>query len=176
MEHEADTSIGTACVCGGIRTTQCHDCFLYEATCEACFVKGHTNVPFHWALVWNETFGYFERKDISVLGHILPFGHGGKVCPSPKSEVNFIVAHTNGIHATRASFCACHGDPDRVEQLMRAQMFPATPSLPQTAFTFAFLKEYHLDHLECKKSAFDHHGAKVRLTDNAFPMNVPVSL
>lgn len=174
LEFEADASIGTLCHCGiGTRTIQCHDCVEYEASCDLCFIKAHRNTPFHWAEVWDEKKGFFQRKDISMLGHVIQFGHKGMACPSPAETVNLIVLHNNGVHATRVSFCSCKR-VDRVEQLMRARLFPATPTQPETAFSFAVLKEFHLHHLESAKGAYDYEGALRRLTDNAFTLNVPV--
>jgi hypothetical protein len=175
LEHEADTLIGDWCSCGMYtRTTQCTECIQYTPTCEACFVRLHRLIPTHWAEVWNHKQGFFVRKDISILGHVIQLGHRGNTCPCACATVPFIIVDTNGIHATCLAFCGCLSPDTKVEQLMRAQLFPATMRDPRTAFTFKLLKEFHIHSLESKKAAYGYMGAIQRLTDNAFTAGTPV--
>lgn len=41
LAGEATEEVGTLCSCesGKRRTVQCHDCFLYETSCEDCFIR-----------------------------------------------------------------------------------------------------------------------------------------
>jgi len=177
LDAEADNHVDEPCHCGnGQRNLRCSDCFQFSTKCSHCFVSDHINAPFHWAEQWNGE--YFERVDISTLGHNVSLGHGGMPCPKvgpSTSAVNFIIVDTNGIHETRLSFCGCVDAGDRVKQLMGAQLFPSTTTQPTLAFTFRVLKDFHLQTLESKKSAYDYIGALRRLTNNAFPDDVPVS-
>lgn len=135
-------------------------------------------MPFHWAYVWDDKLGFFERKDFSAIGGTIYLGHNGDDCPNPSPEMHFTVATTNGIHATLLRYCQCIGGPRSVlkRQLMKARLFPGTMRDPRTAFTFSLLKNFHLHNLESKKAAYDYLGAITRLTDNVCTADVPVSL
>lgn len=181
LDHEADNSVGLPCSCGqGIKTTRCCDCAFYEITCTRCYISAHDSNPFHWAEVWDAEQGFFIRKDISALepsGYTVHLGHQGKPCPSPLSsnDLLFHIIHCNGIHNTKLRFCGCgKSPPSRVDQLMLAQLFPASIQRPTMAFTFGVLKQFHLHHLESKESAYDFIGALRRQTDNMFAHNVSV--
>ncbi|KAI0312439.1 hypothetical protein OF83DRAFT_1087012 [Amylostereum chailletii] len=73
---------------------------------------------------------------------------------------------------TRLCFCGCLDAPNKVDQLMRARLFPATTSEPSTVFTSKVLEEFHLHNLESKKAAYDYLGALRRLSDNAFTAEI----
>ncbi|KAJ7815232.1 hypothetical protein B0H14DRAFT_2170461, partial [Mycena olivaceomarginata] len=65
----------------------------------------------------------------------------------------------NGVHPTRLVFCGCREQPpNKIRQLMRAGLFPATTKEPHTAFTVSMLKEFQLHHFESKKAAYDHQA------------------
>ncbi|KAJ7716285.1 hypothetical protein B0H16DRAFT_1801604 [Mycena metata] len=176
LDFEADERQGSPCSCdrpGMVATAQCHDCTGYEIACSTCFVDSHLRNPFHWAEIWDETQGFFVRHDISILGHVIHLGHNGRPCPHPWGEQLFTIVDDNGVHSTRLAFCGCHQlPPNKVEQLMRARLFPATTRHPQTAFTFRMLKGFQLHNLESKKAAYDYLGAIRRLTDNSFTAEV----
>jgi len=115
--------------------------------------------------------------DISTIGHVVSLGHRGAPCPSNRPDsnvINFIIVDTNGVHKTRLSFCSCVDHGTRVQQLMQAQLFPASTDQPTTAFSFRVLKDFHLQTLESKKSAYDYLGALRRLTNNSNTDDVPV--
>jgi hypothetical protein len=133
-------------------------------------------LPFHWAEVWDTTRGFFVRHDISKLGCSIQLEHNGSHCPNPSTDILFTVVESNGVHSTQLSFCGCLGSPTKIEQLMHAQLFPATTKDPKMVFTFTVLKQFHLHNLESKKAAYDYLGALRRLTDNAFTADVPVSV
>ncbi|KAJ6570009.1 hypothetical protein B0H10DRAFT_1964849 [Mycena sp. CBHHK59/15] len=139
---------------------------------QLCFVEAHIRNPFHWAEVWDTTQGFFVRHDISKLNHIIQLGHNGKPCPEPCGKRLFTVVDDNGLHSTCLAFCGCRELPaNKVKQLMRAGLFPATTREPQTAFTVSMLKRLH--NLESKKAAYDYIGAIRRLTDNSFTADIP---
>jgi hypothetical protein len=182
LEREADAQAGHDCSCstGAKRTTRCLDCLCYKISCLDCFVSAHKNLPTHWAEVWNFEQGFFVRHDIAMLRDDIAsvnLGHSGHPCPSSHAtNILFHIVDTNGIHQTKIRFCTCEGFADRPDQLMHAELFPATMKQPTTAFTFRVLRQFHLQHLEGKVSAYDFIGALRRLTDSAFPQRVPVCL
>ena len=83
----------------------------------------------------------------------------GDACTSPQRSTRpFTVIHINGIHLVDVWFCGCdlagnHGD--RVEQLLRRRLFPATTTDPQTASTFALLEYAHVLSVQSKLSLYD---------------------
>jgi len=176
---EYDNTVGSACSCGVVgqtRTCRCLDCFQSSVMCERCFVLRHQTLPFHWVEQWNGDF--FVRRDISALGHAIALGHHGELCHNiskTTSPLEFLIIHTNGIHKTKMLFCGCIGCGNRIQQLLKAQLFPATTEQPTTAFTFSVLREFHLHTLESAMPAYDYMGALRRLTDNTFTADVPVS-
>lgn len=130
----------------------------------------------HWAGVLQEE-DCFAARDISSLGFSPQLGHGGQDCPSPHPPVQFIVVAENGIHDTKLRFCGCQPEGvDRLAQLMRARMFPATVARPEVAFTFGLLRQLELLHLECTANMYDLTAYLQRLTDNQYPWSVAVSL
>jgi CxC2 like cysteine cluster associated with KDZ transposases len=176
---ESDECIGQPCGCNRLlRTTRCTDCLQSATTCDLCFIEDHKNNPTHWAERWNGEF--FERCDISELGHVITLGHHGETCKCVDYKdqshlTSFILADVNGIHSTRLAFCRCTQSGDHVDQLLSARIFPASMVRPTTGFTFKLLETFHLDCLQSKKSAYDYIGALRRRTNNAFPDDVPVS-
>ncbi|KAJ7826688.1 hypothetical protein B0H14DRAFT_2290289, partial [Mycena olivaceomarginata] len=108
-----------------------------------CFIEEHTHSPFHWAEVWDTTRGFFVRHDISKLDHVIQLGHQGETCPSPSPVRLFTVIESNGLHSTKLAFCGCREQPpDKIGQLMRARLFPATTRDPHSAFTISMLKQF----------------------------------
>ncbi|TDL22683.1 hypothetical protein BD410DRAFT_803124, partial [Rickenella mellea] len=131
---------------------------------------------------WTPLFGsllediLLREADQASLGLILHLGHHGMPCDeiaTDRAPSTLIITHTNGIHESKVHWCACKGCPSRVSQLVRAGLFPATPENPESAFTIKLLEEFHLHTLTSKKSAYDFFKALYRLTNNAFPDDVP---
>ncbi|KAJ7256582.1 hypothetical protein C8J57DRAFT_1235441 [Mycena rebaudengoi] len=114
------------------------------------------------------------RHDISKLGdHVIQLGHNGGPCREPVGERFFTAVDSNGVHSTKLAFCGCmEQPPNKLRQLMRAGLFPATTKDPHTAFTINMLKEFQLHNFESKKAAYDHLGAIRRLSDNSFTSDV----
>jgi hypothetical protein len=151
--------------------------------CNACIVNQHASEPFHRIQV-TQTFGYhfpltflqewtgtfFQKCDLRNAGQRVQLGHPpGDTCTSPqRSTCPFTVIHTNGIHLIDIWFCGCnlavhHGD--RVQQLIRRQIFPATTTDPQTGSTFALLKFAHILSVQSKLSLYDFYISIETLTD-----------
>lgn len=192
LMHELPPSMGTQCSCSSsaIRTVYCEDCTFSEALCTECFLSDHKRNPFHWAHLWEEGAAHGLRVDISRLrngGYAVPLGHQGGRCPyqsrrphppeGPQHDgISFTVATPNGIHGTLLEFCICPGCPSRVQQMMRAKLFPATIKQPIAALSLPTLRSYRCLSFRTKCSAHDFVGALQRLTDNARPWSVSVSL
>lgn len=107
-----------------------------------------------------------------MIPHTIQLGDKGK---PPSGERLFTVVDGNGIHSTRLAFCGCREQPpDKIKQLMRARLFPATTRDPHSAFTINMLKEFQMHNLESKKAAYDFLGAIQRLSDNSFTGDIAV--
>jgi len=172
------------CNCGvGKRLVKCRydGCFQYPISCSACFIKCHRHLPFHWVLEWDTTKRIWIQRNCSQLsdsfeiqlGHV--YDTEPKPCTGTSSSIPFIVTHTTGIHVSRLRFCGCLNAPDRFDQLMDAKLFPATVSEISSPFTFAVLKDFHMQNFQSKCGAFDYLLALRHLTDNVFTAKVPVS-
>jgi hypothetical protein len=180
LEHYDNPRGEDECQCGrGKCLIQCHDCFHAPPTCASCFAERHHRLPFHFALVWDPLTGHFTRKDYSSVlpgEAFLRLGHADfSACQSSKTTIKFTVVHTNGIHESRARFCDCPDAKDRITQLMRARLFPATANEPKTAFTFEVLKQFSMHNLQSKCGAFDYMKSLYRLTNNVSFDGLPVS-
>lgn len=177
LDSEIADDLHELCNCGqDQRVYQCSDCLQPETLCAKCFISRHRLTPFHWAEKWNGKF--FERHDLADLGQSVYLGHHGNQCPNigpGNVPIDFTTVDTNGIHKIKLFFCACPGGGNRLHQLMKAELFPASTSDPTCAFTFRVLHDFHLHTLESKKSAYDYLNALRRLSDNANPDRISVS-
>ncbi|KAJ7711700.1 hypothetical protein B0H16DRAFT_1744912 [Mycena metata] len=181
IAHKSGAGVGTSCYCGeGVRSSQCRDCFQYELSCEACWIKNHQNNPFHWAYIWNPELRFFVKHDISLLdggSHIPTLGHYGKPCPNTSgNSVKMTIVEPNGVHATKLYFCGCAANPSidsQFDQLMEAGFFPGSVKAPRTGFSFEIMRRFHLAGLESKTAALDFISCLRRLTDNATTAKVP---
>lgn len=63
---------------------------------------------------------------------------------------------------------------DRVEQLLRYRLFPATTTDPQTGSTFALLESARVLSVQSKLSLYDFYQSIEILTDATFVSNVKV--
>ncbi|KAJ3792282.1 hypothetical protein GGU11DRAFT_862061 [Lentinula aff. detonsa] len=109
------------------------------------------------------------NMDLSAI----PLGHDGNICPqASKPSLMTLVDHDTGVHATKVTFCGCR-DSNKWQQLMDANLFPATVAEPQTAFSFRTLRHWQLITLQSKITAYDYVRALRRQTDNVFTGNVP---
>ncbi|KAF8913329.1 hypothetical protein CPB85DRAFT_1219841 [Mucidula mucida] len=181
LAGESHSAIDQPCSCaatrpGALRKILCFDCSYFEPCCSDCFLESHRNCPTHWAHRWKGQS--FDKVDISELGYVFTFSHahGAQRCPNgdygDKKPLNFILVDTNGVHQTKAVFCACanHGKPeDRFTELLHCRIFPATVARPETGFTFGLLEDFHLQTLTSKKSPYDYIAAIRRKTCNAGP-------
>jgi hypothetical protein len=175
---ESPPTIGLPCRCGtadASRLCHCHDCTFFEPCCATCFIHHHQQTPLHWVEFWNGKC--FDRKDISELGHVITYGHdsfGGR-CPHATPS-DFTIVDVNGVHKTKVAFCKCFGRlAEPFTHLVQERVFPATVVMPQLGFTFALLKDFHLQTLTSKKSPYDYLFAIRQKTSNTFVDQVQVS-
>jgi hypothetical protein len=93
------------------------------------------------------------------------------------SKSNLIIISSTGIFRRSVRWCHCAKSPRQYAQLLlRAKLFPASFKNPKTAFTFEVLDHFRLDSLECKTAAMNFMSKISRITNEAFPSQVPVSL
>jgi hypothetical protein len=86
------------------------------------------------------------------------------------------IIYSTGVFTHNVLWCHCPGSNNQqYPQLLKAQLFPASTSHPQTAFTFDVLDHFLIDTLECKTSAMSFFQKLQHLTSNAFPDSIPVS-
>ncbi|KAL0059577.1 hypothetical protein AAF712_013668 [Marasmius tenuissimus] len=174
FKREAHADIGTRCGCGnGIRQVRCYDCLQLPLLCKDCWVQAHKHDSLHWAHVW--WGGFFVKHDISALGHSIPLGHEGGQCPKPKPDRSLIIAHTNGVHSTKVSFCGCEKAAlrDKWTQLFDHGFLPSTVLDPHSCFTFSLMREYTMLHWQCHITPFNYMKAIRRLTNNVGTTDVP---
>ncbi|KAG2116344.1 hypothetical protein BD769DRAFT_1629842 [Suillus cothurnatus] len=87
--------------------------------------------------------------------------------------MSLTIIHSTGVFTHNILWCHCPGSLQQYLQLLKAGLFPASISRPQTAFTFDALDNFLIDALECKTSASSFFQKLRRLTNNAFPDTVP---
>ena len=177
LSTEIDDDAGRLCECTKeVAVYRCVDCSFSRVLCRSCINETHYSNPFHRVQKWTGFF--FERIPLSELGRSIKLGHRGQPCPNrlQGSEGRATkVVHSNGIHEVRVEYCHCFHAPSEPEQLAQSFLFPATLERPETVFTFAVLKQFHILGLTAKTSAYDFFNALVNMTNNAFPKKVPVS-
>ncbi|KAG1803116.1 uncharacterized protein BJ212DRAFT_1304681 [Suillus subaureus] len=87
---------------------------------------------------------------------------------------NLVIVHSTGVYSHSVSWCQCPGaEKAQHLHLMKARLFPASITCPQSAFTFNVLDNFLIDALECKTSAMSFYQKLRRLTNNAFPDKIP---
>jgi hypothetical protein len=171
--------INLACSsCGHIEAGfRCLDCYGSHWWCQSCLIARHAEHPFHRPQQWKETS--FENVSLCDLGYIFVLGHSssGRSCPDDDNlfgDRHMTVIHVNGVFEHCIRFCRCLGASSEHEQLFCHRLFPSTFDRPETAFTLDVLDYYGIDAMECKTSAQSFFQKLRRVTNNAFPHEVPV--
>jgi len=111
----------------------------------------------------------------------IQLGHThGDPCTSPQRSTRpFTVIHTNGIHLVDIWFCGCNFAArygNRVQQLLRYRLLPATTTDPQTGSTFALLESAHILSVQSKLSLYDLYLSLEILTDATRVSDVKVCI
>jgi len=168
-----------SCSACGKRDAQfrCLDCFGPHWFCQRCLIKTHSMLPFHRPQQWKE--GSFENVSLCDLGYVFILGHfsEGRGCPEEDNlfgDRRMTVIHVNGVFEHCVRFCRCKGAISEHEQLFNHRLFSSTFDRPETAFTLDVLDYYLIDAMECKTSAEGFFQKLRRVTNNAFPDEVPV--
>lgn len=168
----------TCYTCGADAQFRCLDCYGPHWWCQSCIIKTHTHHPFHRPQRWRD--GSFENVPLCDLGYVFALGHScsGRFCQDDENlfgDRRMTVVHVNGVFELCVRFCRCEGASSEHEQLFSHRLFPSTFNRPETAFTLDVLDYYGIDAMECKTSAQSFFQKLRRVTNNAFPDEVPVS-
>ncbi|KAJ7145473.1 hypothetical protein C8R46DRAFT_966281 [Mycena filopes] len=140
-----------------------------QLLCSECVVQTHQYLPFHGIEQWTGTM--FLRRTLKDMGLRIQLGHwhgADRRCPLPKPAKgkDFVIVDIHGVHQVALDYCDCGFGGHPTVQLLRAQLWPATTTNPQTAATFAVLRHYHLMSFESKCSALEFYQSLARQTDN----------
>lgn len=184
---------------------KCLDCFGQRMVCKTCILATHQHLPFHRMEVWNgQSFSKSSLFKLGFVFHVGHGGQrcpcagdedpwedvdeddGTEFCAddwveNPEEKIKkgpgnvLVFADTGGVFRHRVRWCNCTVPPDHAMQLFRDGLFPASLQQPSSAFTFAVLDHFYIDAMECKTAAQSFYRKLCRLTNNAFPNNVPVS-
>ena len=171
--------LGNPCECGSseaiFRCTGAEKCCDLPLQCKSCIVQAHQSLPFHRIEVWSGT--HFLMSSLHALNYILHLGHHGKRCPNLSTSTRprpMTAVHTNGFHKISIHFCYCEGAASQAIQLSNEGYFPGTMEQPETIYSFGVLENFHAHTLSSKKSLYDYHDALLKITNAAFPQDVPV--
>lgn len=93
--------------------------------------------------------------------------------PAALDRIVTLVDRT-GVHKHAVRFCRCETAETEDMQLLRSKLFPASFRRPQTACTFNSLSDFSIDTVECKTAPYSYFSKLRRISDNAFPHDVPV--
>ncbi|KAJ7257987.1 hypothetical protein C8J57DRAFT_1135578 [Mycena rebaudengoi] len=154
----------------GAAEYRCMDCMgRGELICVECVRSRHQQLILHRIEKWNGQF--FDRKTLRELGVRIQLGHWHEPqnqCPVPERppKDSFVVIDDHGVHEVFVDFCGCGRGGSHVQQLLRAQLFPATTTRPATAATFSVLRRFHLLSFESKCSMYEFYHSLARETDN----------
>jgi hypothetical protein len=108
-----------------------------------------------------------------ILGH----SGSGIQCledDNPFGDRRMTLIHVNGIFEHCVRFCHCQGAVPEHEQLFKHRLFSSSFDRPETAFTLDVLDYFGIDSMECKTSAQSFFQKLRRVTNNAFPDELPV--
>ena len=156
---------------------RCLDCYGQCWWCKPCLLKYHSHLPFHRPQQFKD--GSFESLSLSDLGYVivLPCSSSLGSCSEDDGlfgDRRMTLVHVNGVFEHCIRFCKCLNGSSEHEQLFSYRLFPSTFDRPKTAFTLDVLDYFGVDAMECKTSAQSFFHKLRRVTNNAFPDEVPV--
>ena len=135
-------------------------------------IPPHSNVK--WAFFWTVRFAH-----IRTLLKSLPLSRWLSLPSTQRGDTtrsDLTIVWSTGIFTRSVQWCTCTKSPDQcVQLLLHAKLFPATFKNPKTVFTFEVLDHFWIDALECKTAAMNFMSKLGRITNEAFPSQVPVS-
>ena len=178
LNHELPPIDLSCSTCGSLDARfRCLDCYGGCWFCQDCLIQSHNYHPFHRPQEWKN--GSFEDISLCDLGYVFRLGHciSGAECPEDYGilgDRQMTIIHVNGVFEHCVRFCKCQGANSEHIQLFDHRLFSSSFDRPQTAFTLDVLEYYGIDALECKTSAQSFFQKLRRVTNNAFPEEVPV--
>ena len=154
---------------------RCRRCFHTPQYCESCIISSHSRNPHHGIERWDRVRRIWMSTNIGELGAIIYLGHAGAQCPSIVPRVrDMTIVHEGGVHKFSVRFCTCDSTAKDHVQLLEARLWPATWSIPSTAFSFGVLEQFQLLSVKCTISAHDFFAYLSAATDSDFPADVTV--
>lgn len=85
-----------------------------------------------------------------------------------------LIIDKSGLHPIGVCPCTCSGASSIDIQLLTAGIYPATPNMPKTGFTFSALDDFLMENRECTVTALSYYSKLRRMTNNMFPQLLPV--
>jgi hypothetical protein len=178
LQSRGPPPVSTCSMChsGLTQHFRCTTCFGSPSYCKTCLVSSHQRHPFHSVEEWSGE--YFQRTTLGQQDYVLELQHACHVCSLqedtvPEAAISMTVVSTSGVHQLSVRPCGCN--IPLYNQLIQAQLLPATFVRPQTVFTFEVMEHYVIDYTICKTTAHSFYDKLRRLTNPSNPAAVPVS-
>ncbi|KAG1723996.1 uncharacterized protein EDB91DRAFT_1087649 [Suillus paluster] len=109
-------------------------------------------------------------EDLGAMKDVFAQEEGDTINDMQLGVSNLVIVHSTGVYSHSVSWCQCSGaEKAQHLHLMKARLFPASITRPQSAFTFDVLDNFLIDTLECKTSAMSFYQKLHQFTNNAFP-------
>lgn len=118
--------------------------------------------------------GFYQASSLCEVGLTIYFGHNGQCCPLFSTATRLTVVDITGVHCLRVGWCRCQVREDHM-QLLLARLYPASTASPRTAFTFRVLDDFLVSNKVSGCPAQSYYEHIRRVTNSAFPDQVPVS-
>ncbi|KAG1897763.1 uncharacterized protein F5891DRAFT_1129849 [Suillus fuscotomentosus] len=156
----------------------CLSCSGEHSWCSSCAVKAHQHNPFHNLQLWNGKFyesnTLWDHSNLGAMEDVFAHMEGDTIYETQLGLSNLVIVHSTGVYSHCVSWCQCpEAEKDRHLHLLKAKLFPASITRPQSAFTFDVLDNFLIDALECKTSAMSFYQKLRCFTNNAFPHTIP---
>ncbi|KAL0568608.1 hypothetical protein V5O48_013381 [Marasmius crinis-equi] len=154
---------------------RCCHCYGGQLMCKDCIVKEHQCRPLDPVEYWNGF--YFEPTTLASLGLIIQLAHPvGECCGLPEPfRSGFTVVDLFGIQDVNINSCLCQREDvagNRLQQLLRFRLYPATVQTPGTAFSFRLLNLFHTMTLQGRVTLYDFYRSIEKRTDGTGTIRV----
>ncbi|XP_074630359.1 uncharacterized protein LOC141889079 isoform X2 [Acropora palmata] len=156
LQSEASLMETQCLFCASEATSRCLDCGPSMSLCESCAVEKHrtVHISHNVEILKNGIYLPLEIPRTLVWHRCSNGVHFRKV----------IVVNEKGIlNEVQVQFCACEADFLR---LLRFNLWAATPSKPELAFSFSLMELLHVLNLECQVAVKDFCAALQCLGDD----------
>ena len=154
--------------CGCIEAEfHCLDCYGSHWWCQSCLILCHAQHPF---LCPNS-----GKKDLLKLFHCATWAMFSYLVDNLFGDCHMMVIHVQMVYSSIVSgSVAALVWLQSMSSFFCHWLFPSTFDQPETVFTLDILDYYGVDAMECKTSAQSFLQKLRRVTNNAFPDEVPV--